>query len=132
MGGIPLGKPLVEYPRKTRPSNFQKWVKKYNGLGEPYAHLVSFNQKVRTKQITNPHIQVEGFGSTLESKALSWLQSLDPHTYNEFSALEKNFIAIFSKMEIKHNVVAQIYSFSQKEDESIQDCANCLRQYILR
>ena len=33
-------------------------------------------------------------------------------------------------MEIKHNVVAQIYSFGQKENESIRDCANRFCQYI--
>ena len=27
---------------KTRPSHFQKWVKKYNGSGDPYGHLASF------------------------------------------------------------------------------------------
>ena len=35
-------------------------------------------------------------------------------------------------MGIKHNVVAQIYLFSQKENESVWDCANHLRQYISR
>ena len=35
-------------------------------------------------------------------------------------------------MGIKHNAVAQIYSFSQKENEAVQDCANGLRQYISR
>ena len=29
-------------PREVRPSNFQKWVKKFNGLGDPYDHLASF------------------------------------------------------------------------------------------
>ena len=73
MGGFPFGKPFVEYPRRTRPSNFQKWVKKYNGSGDPYDHLASFKQRVRAEQITDdPHTQVEGFGFNLESKALSW------------------------------------------------------------
>ena len=35
-------------------------------------------------------------------------------------------------MWIKHNVVAQMYSFGQKENESVRDCANRLRQYISR
>ena len=35
-------------------------------------------------------------------------------------------------MGIKHNVVAQIYGFVQKENESVRDCANRLRQYIAR
>ena len=35
-------------------------------------------------------------------------------------------------MGIKRNVVAQIYLFSQKENEFMWDCANHLRQYISR
>ena len=72
MGGSSFGKPPVEYPRRTRPSNFQKWVKKYNGSRDPYDHLASFKQVVRAEQITDPHTHVEGIGLTLESKALSW------------------------------------------------------------
>ena len=30
--------------RRVRPVNFQKWVKKFNGLGDPYDHLASFKQ----------------------------------------------------------------------------------------
>ena len=72
MIGFPTGKGTTEYPRKTRPSNFQKWVKKYNGSGDPYDHLANFKQVVRAEQITDLHTQVEGFGLTLERKALSW------------------------------------------------------------
>ena len=46
--------------------------------------------------------------------------------------LEKDFIAAFFKMGIKHNMVAQIYSFQQKENKTVRDCANCLQQYISR
>ena len=67
---------------------------------------------------------MEGFGLTLESKALSWFQTLEPHAYKDFAALERDSIAAFSKMGIKHNVVAQIYAFKQKDNESIRDCAN--------
>ena len=35
MMGFPTGKGTTEYPQKTRPSNFQNWVKKYNGSGGP-------------------------------------------------------------------------------------------------
>lgn len=104
--GFPTGKETTEYPRKTRPSNFQKWAKKYNGSGDPYDHLATFKQVVRAEQITNLHTQVEGFGLTLESKALSWFQTLEPHAFLDFAALERDFIAAFSKMGIKHNVVS--------------------------
>ena len=30
--------------RRVRPANFQKWVKKFNGSGNPYNHLASFKQ----------------------------------------------------------------------------------------
>ena len=72
MGGPPTRGAPMEHPRRTRPSNFQKWVKKYNGSGDPYDHLASFKQVVRAEQIIDHHTQVEGFGLTLESKALSW------------------------------------------------------------
>ena len=104
MGGFPNGKPPVECPKKTRPSHFQKWVEKYYKLGDPYDHLVSFKQVVRAEQITDPHTQVEGFGLTLEIKALSWFQILEPNAYSDFSTLEKEFIAAFSNMGVKHNI----------------------------
>ena len=69
---------------------------------------------------------------TLEGKALSWFQTLEPEMFKKFKTLENDFIAAFSKMGIKHNVVAQIYGFVQKENESVRDCANRLRQYIAR
>ena len=50
----------------------QKWVKTYDGFGDPYDHLASFNQLVRVEKILDVHTQVEGFGMTLEWKALSW------------------------------------------------------------
>ena len=56
--------------------------------------------------------------------------TLELHAFMDFAALEKDFVAAFLKLGIKHNVVAQIYSFGQKENESVRDCANCLRQYI--
>ena len=43
MMGFPTGKGTIKYPRKTRPSNFQKWIKKYNGVGDPFDHLATFN-----------------------------------------------------------------------------------------
>ena len=109
MGGHPLGKNPLDSQEK--PSNFQKWVKKYSGLGDPYDNLASFKRVMRAKQITNYHTQVEAFGLNIERKALSWFQTLDPSASEDFAMLEKDFIAAFSKMGIKHNVVAQIYSF---------------------
>ena len=54
------------------------------------------------------------FGLTLEGKALSWLQNLEPSSFIDFNTLEKDFILAFTKMGIKHNVVALIYILSRK------------------
>ena len=110
-------KSFPDSSRKVRPSQFQKWVKKYNGSADPYDHLATFRQVVRAEQITDLHTQVKGFRLTLEGKALSWFQTLEPDTFKDFEALENDFIATFLKMGIKHNVVALIYGFVQKENK---------------
>ena len=33
---------MIHDTRRVRPTNFQKWVKKFNGSGDPYDHLASF------------------------------------------------------------------------------------------
>ena len=76
---------------------------------------------MRAEQITDVHTQVEGFRLTLEGKALSWFHTLELDMFREF---ENDFIAAFSKMGIKHNIVALIYGFVQKENESVRDYAN--------
>ena len=74
---------------------------------------------------------MEGFGLTLENKALLWFQTLEPDTYSDFLALEKGFIVAFLKMGIKHNVVAHISSFTQKENELVRYCMNKLFQILV-
>ena len=74
---------------------------------------------------------MEGFELTLERRALSWFQILEPIAMIDLSTLEKDFILTSSEMELKHNVFAQIYIFKQKEDKSVRDCTNRLRQYII-
>ena len=54
-----------------------KWVKQLNGLHDPYDHLVSFKQVASAEQVKNLHTKVEGFGLTLEGRALSWFQTVD-------------------------------------------------------
>ena len=58
--------------RKVRPSTLQKLVKKYDGSGDPFDHVAAFKKAVHAKQVSDTHTQVEGFGLTLESKALTW------------------------------------------------------------
>ena len=79
------------------------------------------------------HTKVEGFGLTLEGRALSWFQTLDPSEYLSFEALEKDFIvAAFSKTGLKHDVLSQIHGFKQESNEFVRDCANRLRHYLAR
>ena len=106
------------------PSTLQKLVKKYDGSKDPHDHIASFKQVLRAEQVSDSHTKIEGFGLTLEGKALSWFQSLEPGEETTFQSLEKDFTAAFSKMDIKHNAVAQIFAFRQKEHESVRDCVN--------
>ena len=69
---------------------------------------------------------------TLENKALTWFQTLEPVSKTSFNRLEKDFIGSFSKMGLKHNAVALIYSFKQGEDKSMRDSVSRLRQYVNR
>ena len=83
--------------------------------------------------MTNLHTKVEGFGLTLERKALSWFQTLKMTQYHPtFDALEKDFVIVFSKMGLKHNVLLQIHGFKQMSKETMRYCANHLRKYLLR
>ena len=47
-------------------------------------------------------------------------------------ALEEDFIAAFSKMALKHDVLSQIHGLKQNNDESMRDKTNHLRQYLAR
>ena len=132
LGFRPTGAGGVVTRGKTRPSHFQKWIKKFNGSGDPYDHLASFKQVVRVEEVSDLHVLKEGFGLTLEGKALSWFQTLDTGTYYSFETLERDFIGAFTKTGIKHSVSALITKFKEEEKESVRDCANRLRQYISR
>ena len=121
-----------EYTRRVRPSTLQKQVKKFDGSGDPYDHIAAFRQVVHAEHVTDRHTHVEGFGLTMEGKALSWFQTLEPHIKASVQALEEDFISAFSKMGVKHNVVAKIYAFKQAPYETVRDCANRMKQYIAR
>ena len=94
--------------RKVRPSALQKLVKKYDGSGDPFDHIATFKQVVHAKQVFDTHTQIEGFGLTLESKALMWFQTLELVSKTSFDRLEKDFIGSFSKMGLRHNALALI------------------------
>ena len=117
-----------EHHRKVRPSALQKMVKKYDGSGDPYDHVAAYRQAVHAEQVRDVHTQIEGFGLTLEGKALTWFQTLKPGVKESLTRLEKDFIFTFSKIGIKHNTVGQIHNFKQKDHESVKDCVSRLKQ----
>ena len=118
--------------KKVRPTNFQKWVKNFNGLSDPYDHLASFKQIDQVEQVYDLHTKIKGFRLTLERRALSWFQMLNLCGYLAYKEKGKDFIATFSKIGLKHDVLSQIHDFKQKNNKSVRDGANCLRQYFAR
>ena len=103
-------------------------VKKYDGSGDPYDHVVAYRQPVHAEQVRDVHTQIESFGLTLEGKTLTWFQTLEPGLKESLTHLEKDFVFTFSKICIKHNTMRQIHSFKQKDHESVRDCVSRLKQ----
>ena len=66
-------------------------VKKYDGSGDPHDHVAAYRQVVHTEQVRDVHTEVEGFGLTLEIKALTWFQALQPEFKVYLIELEKDF-----------------------------------------
>ena len=73
------------------------------------------------------HTMVQGFGLTMEGRALSWFQTLKPSVLYDFEVLVKHFIEAYSKIKINHNTVTHILSFKQKDKETVRECVNRLR-----
>ena len=69
-----------ESQRRVRPSALQKLVKRYDGSGDPHDHVAAYKQAVHAEQVRDTHTQIEGFGLTLEIKALTWFQTLGPES----------------------------------------------------
>ena len=75
---------------------------KYSGSSDPHAHLASFKHLLRAKNITDAHIQLEGFGLTLEGASLTWFQPLKREDYVDIEALLQDFVEEFFMRGIKH------------------------------
>ena len=75
---------------------------------------------------------MEGFGFTLEGKALEWFHTLTPCDYPSLKALEKELIAAFSKIGQKHNGLSLIYKFKQDSSESMRDYALQFKKHVAR
>ena len=65
-------------------------------------------------------------------KALTWFQSLKLDMLYDFETLAKHFLDSYTKIGIKHNTVTQILSFQQKDNNTIKEYIDRLRQYIVR
>ena len=81
--------------------------------------------------MTDKHTQIEGFGLTLEGKALSWFQALEASDKSSLRVIEDLFIAAFSLMGLQHDTVSMIHSFEKGETKSVRDCVNRLSSNIL-
>ena len=74
---------------------------------------------------------VQGFGLTLEGKALSWFESLSNSVLYDFEIVIDAFIKENMKTRIKHNTLTQILNFKQKEKETVRDAIGRLKALIL-
>ena len=70
-------------------------VKRYEGSGDPHDHVAAYRQAVRAEQVTDTHTQIEGFGLTLEGKALMWFQTLGPESRVSLSTRKRFHCCIF-------------------------------------
>ena len=78
------------------------------------------------------HTMVQGFGLTLEGKALRWFQSLSNAMLYDFEILVEAFIKENTKTGIKHNTLTQILDFKQRERETVKDAIARLKSLISR
>ena len=84
--------------------------------------MAQYRQLLYAEGVTDVHTMVQGFGLTIEGRALSWFQTLKPSVLYDFETLLKRFIEAYSKIGIKHNTVTQILSFRQKDNETVREC----------
>ena len=94
--------------------------------------MARFCQFLFAKDVDDVHTMVQGFGLTLEGKALSWFQSLSNSVLYDFEVLIIAFIKENTKIGIKHNTLMQILDFKKKEKEMVQDAIRRLKALILR
>ena len=118
--------------KKVRPSQLQKLCKAFDGSGDPYDHVARFRQVLYAEDVEDMHTMVQGFGLTLEGKALRWFQSLSNATLYDFEILVEAFIKENTKTGIKHNTLTQILDFKQKERETVKDAIARLKSLISR
>ena len=118
--------------KKVRPSQLQKLCKAFNGSGDPYDHVARFRQVLFAEAVEDVHTMVQGFGLTLEGRALRWFQSLSNAILYDFEVLVEAFIKENTKTGIKHNTLTQILDFKQKERETVKDAIERLKSLVSR
>ena len=88
--------------RRKRPTSLQKFGKRFNGSGDPYDHAAQYRQLIFVEGVTDVHTMVQGFGLTMEGRALLWFETLKPSVLYDFETLIKRFIEAYSKIGHKY------------------------------
>ncbi|MCO5546848.1 hypothetical protein L7F22_000285 [Adiantum nelumboides] len=135
---VPTREPSVPLPRATGPrmrGNGLTYVAPTSYRQEPMlpaARAPRFRQVLYVEDVEDVHTMVQGFGLTLEGRALRWFQSLSNATLYDLETLVKAFIKENTKTGIKHNTLTQILDFKQKERETVKDAIARLKSLISR
>ena len=94
--------------------------------------MARFKQVLFAKDVDDMHTMAQGFGLTLEGKALSWFWSLSNLVLYDFEVLIDAFIKENTKTGIKHNTLMWILDFNQKEKETVRDAIGRFKALILQ
>ena len=113
-------------------STWQNIARSLTENGDPYEHIAQFRQLVYAEGVYDEHTKVQGFGLTMECQARMWFQNLKPAALYDFDMLLKSFIGAHTKIGIKHNTATDILNFKQGDGESVRECINRFKRYIVR
>ena len=94
--------------------------------------MARFKQVLYAEDVEEMHTMVQGFGLSLEGRALRWFQSLSNAILYDFEVLVEAFIKENTKTGIKHNTLTQILDFKQKEKETVKEAIARLKSLISR
>ena len=63
---------------------------------------------------------------------MEWFHTLTPFDYPSLKALEKDFIATFSKIGQKHDEVSLLYEFKQEYNESLREYTLPFKKHLAK
>ena len=86
----------------------------------------------RAEKFHDLYTLVEGFGLTMEGKALTRFLTQKTANFSFFNQLAKEFVREHTKSGLKNDVLSQIHQFKQEPKKTVRDCANWLRQCLTR